>query len=205
MPRHSKEDIDRFFDFGLLVPKRFLYIGSLSSSIDDEESGTDYKMCEYAVKGIQYLDTIMEKPITIFMNNIGGNEFHGFAIFDTIKSCRSHVTIVCIGQCFSMGSIIFQSADTRLLSINCPMMIHDGYEELSGTPKAVSAWAKESDKNRKRMYRIYLDRIQEKHPKFTIKQIEKMCEHDKILSAHEAVELGLADDIFKNIHEIIGE
>lgn len=205
MSRHSRDDIDKFFEYGIFAPKRIIYIGSLLHNDNMEESGTDYKMAEYAIKGIQYLDTIAEKPIVVFMNNLGGDEFHGMAIYDTIAACRSHITIVGMGHCMSMGSIILQAADTRLLSINCSVMIHDGTDSITGPTKSVERWAQEAKKNRKRMYQIYLNKIKEKNSKITLGQIEKMCEHDKIFNAQEAIDLGLADNLFTTIHEILTE
>lgn len=205
MGRYNRDDLDKFFEFSTLISKRIVYIGSHYHDDNMNESGTDYKMAEYAIKGIQYLDTTVEKPIVVFMNNLGGDENHGFAIYDTIAACRSHITVIGIGNCMSMGSIILQAADTRLLSINSSIMIHDGSTEISGGAKSVERWAEDLKENRKRMYQIYLSKIKQKHSKMTLKQIEKMCEHDKIFNAQEAIDLGLADGLFTTIHEILSD
>ena len=207
MGRNSKEDLDRFFDYGVFAPKRLLYIGSSSSSEPtQEESGTDHQMAEKTIKGLQYLDLTSDRPIIIIMNNPGGTEEHGMAIYDTITSCRSHVTMIGVGYCASMGSIILQSADTRILTRNCMFMIHDGHQLIEGTPKSVEEWAESSKKSRQKMYEIYHNKIKTKNPNITIKQIEKMCAHDKIFSAQEAVNIGFADKILDgNIHQLIGE
>lgn len=192
-----KEDIDRFFDYGILPDKRILYLGSLSTA-GDEESGTDHRMCEDFVKGLTFLHKIgKDKPITVYMNNPGGCWYSGMAMFDLMRECPCHITMVAIGQVFSMGSIILQAADTRIITKSCEMMIHDGTDGYNGHPKAMKEWAKSSERALQRMYSIYLDRMKAKKPRLSIKQIEAMCTVDKIFTAEQAVDAGLADWIFE--------
>ncbi len=200
MPRYHKDDIDKYFDYNIFVPQRILYLGSKSYLDDQEESGTDHEMFEYFFKGLTFLEfSSAEKPIIVHMNNLGGDWYHGMAIFNAIRACRCHITIVALGHCMSMGSIIFQAGDTRIIAQDCTMMIHDGTETLMGTPKSVENWAKHSKDVRKRMYDIYYKRMKSKKPRITLKKIEEMCSHDTILSADEAVSLGLADSIMESI------
>jgi ATP-dependent protease ClpP protease subunit len=69
----------------------------------------------------------------------------------------------------------------------------------------VEEWAEASKKSRQKMYQIYHNKMKIRNPNITIRQIEKMCAHDKIFSAEEGVALGLADSILKNVNELIGE
>lgn len=205
MPRFSREDIDRYFDYGLFAPKRIVYIGSAKENSDTEESGTDCVMAEKAIKGITYLDTVSEKPIIIIMNNIGGEWAHGMAIYDTIVACRCHVTIIGVGWCSSMGSIILQSGDSRVLSPNCVFLIHDGTESIESHTRNVEAWAEQAKKDRNKMYQIYYNKMKEKNPKITIKKIEQACTIDKIYSPQEAIDVGLADELLGDINLYIKE
>jgi ATP-dependent protease ClpP protease subunit len=205
MPRFSREDIDRYFDHGIFAPKRIVYIGSTKDDCSDNESGTDYTMSEKAVKAITYLDTVSDKPIIAIMNNIGGEWAHGMAIYDTIVACRCHVTIIAVGYCCSMGSVILQSADLRVIATNCLFLIHDGTEAVNTHTRNFEAWAKESEKNRLTMYQIYKGKMKEKNPKITIKQIEKLCTIDKIYSPQEAIDVGLADELLGDINLYIKE
>jgi len=192
-----KEDIDRYFDYGILPDKRILYLGSLSTA-GDEESGTDHRMCEDFIKGLTFLHKINKnKPITVYMNNPGGCWYSGMAMFDLMRECPCHITMIAIGQVFSMGSIILQAADTRVITKSCEMMIHDGTDGYSGHPKALEAWAKASKRARQRMYEIYLDRIKAKKPRMSINKVEQMCTTDTIFTAEQSVEFGLADWIFE--------
>jgi len=197
MPRFNKEEIDRFFDYGIFVKERILWLGSLDTDDDDEETGVDYEMCSHFIKGLTFLARLSEEPITIQMNNVGGDWHHGMAIYDAIRACRCHVTIVVYGYACSMGSIILQAADYRVLTPDCVVMIHDGKDALEGTPKTIRAWQKYGDEILQRMYSIYLKRIKAKKPKskWTLKKIESLCSHDKIFKPEDAVDIGLADVI----------
>lgn len=201
MPRHAKEDLDRYFDYNIFPPKRLLFLGSRSDS-DGEESGVNYEMFNHLLKGITYLDSVNARPITIHLNTMGGDWYHGMAMFRAIRACRSYVRIVVWGYACSMGSVILQAADSRIIAQSCILMIHDGSDEIVGDARSVERWGEQSKKNRQEMYRVYLDRIREKHPNTTLKRIENLCSHDTIYSAEEAVEMGLADQILESLEEI---
>lgn len=183
-----REDIDRWFDYSVHPSKRLVYIG-------DGEGGVDSVMHEYAVKGLRLLDQMSDAPITIHLNTEGGDWYHGMGIYDTIGSLRSHVTIVVAGYACSMGSIILQAADQRVLYAHSVVMIHDGTEALYSDTKSVEAWARKAKETRAEMYRVYLERIKVAKPQFTMKKVEALCAHDSIFTAKRAVEFGLADSI----------
>lgn len=205
MPRYSKEDLDRFFDYNVFSQKRIIYIGSSSSDENSEESGTDYLMAEKVIKAITYLDTISEKPIIIIMNNMGGDWCHSLAIYDVIKSCRCHVTIIATGYCCSAGTVILQAADLRVLSPNCTFLIHDGSNELSGHARNVEIWAKQSELDRQKMYEIYREKMKKKTANVSIKNIERLCTIDRFFTPQEAIDKGLADEILQNFNSYIKE
>lgn len=201
MPRYTKEDLDRYFDYNIFPPKRILFLGS-HSDIEGVESGVNYEMFECFLKGLTYLDSIAETPITIHMNTDGGDWYHGMAMFRAVRACRSHVTIVAWGYACSMGSIILQAADTRIVAKDCVVMIHDGSEGMHADTKSFEAWGKQSERTRKEMYRMYLERMKVADPKTTIKKVEDMCSHDKIFTPEEAVEIGLADWVMDTFEDI---
>lgn len=191
------DDITKFFEYGLYIPNRHLYLGSIG--FDGEgESGTDFAMAEYAIKGLHVLDSLApdgSKPITIIMNNIGGDEYHCLAIYDAIMACRNHVTMIGTGYVMSAGSIIFQAADERVLTPNARMMIHYGTWGYHDHPKITYAWAEEGKKMDQAMRNIYLERIREKHPDFLEEELDAKLNFDTILNPYEAVDLGLADRV----------
>jgi ATP-dependent Clp endopeptidase proteolytic subunit ClpP len=191
------DDIDKFHDYSIHIPTRTLYMGSeqIAESADFEESGTNASMAERMVKNIHILDSINQEPITVFMNNLGGDPYHGLAIFDAILAAKSEITIKVFGYAMSMGSIILQAADHRIMAPNSRQMIHYGSLSMSGHSKTVDKQAKEEDKINRWMEEMYLEKIREKQPDFKLKRLQKMCDHDTYLTAVESVALGLADAV----------
>ena len=193
--KFTKDEIDRFHDYSIHLPTRTLYMGSENNDSESGESGCDGAMAERVVKNLHILDTLSAEPITILMNNIGGDEYHGFAIYDAIKACRSHVTIKVLGHAMSMGSIILQAADERVMAPTSRQMIHYGTWGVYDHAKTTQKWAKEGEKIDLWMERMYLGKIHDKNPKFTLRGIRTMLDHDTFLTAEESVELGLADSV----------
>lgn len=195
MGKVNRDDVDKFHDYSIYIPKRTLFMGSEEVSLEHGESGTDSAMAERTIKNLTILEGMNSDPITIIMNNIGGDFNHGLAIYDAIKTCKSHVTIKAIGNVMSMGSIIFQAADERLMAPHASQMIHYGTWEFSGHSKTGQKWAKDNEKLDLWMEEMYLAKIKEKDPKFLLKKLRKMLDHDTFLTAEESVAIGLADKI----------
>lgn len=196
MAKINRDDIEKFHDYALHVPTRTIYLGSFAYSDDGGENGVDFAMAERFVKNMVLLNAINEEPITIIMNNPGGDWFHGVAIFDAISHSKCHVTIQVFGVAMSMGAVILQAADERIMSPNSKFMIHYGTMGLSSThAKIFQKWAEEDRKINADMEQIFLAKIQEKHPEFKLKMLKEMLNFDTILNAKETIELGLADKI----------
>lgn len=195
MARFNREEIDRYFDYGIFAGKRVLYLGSLDYDDKGDETGVDFDSFRCFIKGITYLSSISQEPIVIQMSSVGGDFYHGMAMYDAIRSCPCHITIIVYGYACSMGSIILQAGDERIMAPNAVFMMHDGEDYISGSPKTVERWAKYGQEVRNNMYKTYLVSIKKKKPRFTLRQVEELCSHDTILTAKEAVEMGLADRV----------
>lgn len=201
MRKLNRDDIDRFHDYSLYIPKRTIYIGSEECSVEHGESGTDGAMAERAVKNLTILDSLSADPITIIMNNIGGDEYHGFAIYDAIKSCQSEVKVIVMGHAMSMGSIILQAADERIMAPTSRQMIHYGTWGQHDHAKTSWKWAQEGERINDWMEKMYLTQMHKKDPNFPIQRLKKMLDHDTFLTAQESVELGLADKVLGDDEE----
>ncbi len=195
MARLVRDDIDKFYDYEVHVPSRTIWVGSHSYWSTDEEAGTDWQMAERLAKGLWILDHAAEAPITILMNNIGGDVYHMWAMYDLIKGCKSHVTVKCIGYCMSAATVILQAADERVLSPNVGFMIHYGTWGLPDNLKEAKRWVDEADRLYKNVAHTFLDKIREKDPTYTYEQVDKLLERDTPMSAFDAVTLGLADRV----------
>lgn len=197
MAKIIRDDIDRFFQYNIDLTNKTLYIGSLDTDFEDGETGTDHMMASYVIKGLHILDNHGSEPktIKIIMNNPGGDIYHGFAIYDAIQSCKNRVEIKVFGHAMSMGSVIFQAADDRVMAPNSRMMLHYGTMGYWGHSKDYQRWSDEVQKLDKWMEDLYLEHIKEKHPKFTRRKLHDYIKYDYFLTADEAVELGLADRV----------
>jgi ATP-dependent protease ClpP protease subunit len=165
--------IDNWFDLNVDEETRTIYMGSVSKDYDERETGVDNFMAEYFIKGMHILDSVSNKPITIIMNNPGGDWYHGMAIFDSIQTSQSPCTIIVHGYAMSMGSIILQSADLRIMMPNSRFMIHYGTDGTYNHAKISEKWADEGKRICRDMEDIYIARMIEKQSKNKPGYLEK--------------------------------
>ena len=201
--RINRTDLEIFFDYDLHLPTRTVYIGPASGNDEGTEHGVNYAMAERAIKGLAVLDAT-EGDITCVLNTFGGEIENGWAIYDAIKGCKNHVTIKVFGKAMSMGAVILQAADKRLMTENSALMIHYGSISLSGLhAKDLERWSKWYEKDNEKMEQIFLDKIKESAPKFTLSKLKEKMNFDWFLSAQEAVEWNLVDGIISEQGRII--
>ncbi len=193
--KFNRDDVDKFHDYGIHIPTRTIYMGSETFDIVEGESGTDGYMAERSIKNIHLLESINKEPITILTNNVGGDEYHGFAVYDAIKECKSTVIVKVLGHAMSMGSIILQAADERIMAPTSRQMIHYGTWGINDHAKTARKWSDEGEKINDWMEQMYLEKIRQKIPDFSLSKLRKMLDHDTFLTAKESVELGLADKV----------
>jgi ATP-dependent Clp protease protease subunit len=187
----DKGAIDLFFETSVDFAGRTICILDHESEAG-RNLGVSPTMSELVIKGMHLLQRESEDPIKIILNSFGGCEFNGMAIFHMIEKSPCHVTIDVIGSAMSMGSIILQAADVRRASEYAVLMIHDGYLGMSPVaPKTFEAWADFSKKiSRPQLYQIYAKRSGKPASYW-----EKRCGQDYILTASQALEDGLIDEI----------
>lgn len=160
-----RENIDRWFEHNLDVDNRTLYMGSVDT-IDGDESGVDGFMAGYFIKGMHVLESKNKtQEITIIMNNPGGDPYHGMAIYDVIRMSSCPCTIKVYGYAMSMGSIILQAADTRIMMPNSRLMIHYGDNQFNNHTKVLEKWMVEERRLCYEMENIYLKVMMEKEEK----------------------------------------
>ena len=164
MARTSKEDLDKWFDNNVDIENRTIYMGSVNKE-DGVESGVDSFMTESFIKALHVLEAKSNDSINILMNNPGGDWYHGMAIFDAIKTSNCYCTIKVYGHAMSMGSLILQAADHKILMPNSRFMIHYGYNGNSGHTKIFEKWADEGKRLNFDMENIYLQSMLDKEEK----------------------------------------
>jgi ATP-dependent Clp endopeptidase proteolytic subunit ClpP len=189
----DKDEISHFIDNDLYVPTRTVWIGPTTA-----EGETDVIMAERAIKNLHILDSKSSDPIEVLMTNPGGCFEAGLAIYDAIQLCKSPITIKVFGYAYSMGAVILQAADTRIMAPNARLMIHYGEDGIpSNHPKIRKKWSKQYDKDGDWMKSVFIEKIREKKPELTDAAMEKLLDFDTILSAEQSVEMGLADKVME--------
>lgn len=182
----SKEHIEKIYNHDLIYETRVITI------IEDDELSAN--SLEKIIKGLEILEE-KDDPIRIILSTPGGEEYLCSGIYDRIRRSPCHITIEVYGQASSAGSIILQAADKRVVSLNSFVMIHMGTWGHEGHPAEVKKWRAYGDRWDSWMVDTYFNRIREKNPKFKKSKLKQMLEHDTILTAQEAVDLGLADKV----------
>lgn len=190
--RNKLTDIDNFFEYGLDIGARTVYLGFG----EDEECDVDQHLAANIIKSLHILDrSKQDQPITILINCQGGDTQHGMAIYDAIRMCQSPVHGVVVGHAYSMGAWILQACDVRKMTRYSSMMIHDGDGIVSGRKEELKQWKKFYDEQDHLCQEILHSRIKEKNPQFPLSKLKTMLRTDTLLWPQEAIALGLCDEI----------
>jgi ATP-dependent Clp endopeptidase proteolytic subunit ClpP len=168
-----KTNLESWFEHSVDEASRTIYLGSTGSNDGEGESGVDHLMAERLIKGLSFLEKRSTKPIHILMNNPGGDWYHGMAIYDAIHLSSCHCTIAVYGYAMSMGSVILQAADSRVMMPNSRLMIHYGTDGAYGHSKTFEKLAQEARRINTEMENIYLDAIMEKDEKMEFGYLEE--------------------------------
>ena len=132
------------------------------------------------------------KDISFYINSPGGVVSAGLAIYDTMQYIRSPVSTVCIGQAASMGSLLLcaGAANKRYALPNARVMVHQPSGGAQGQATDIEIQAKEILTLRKRLNEIYV-----RHTGQPLEAIERRLERDSYMSAEEARDFGLVDQV----------
>lgn len=197
MARPARDDVGFFYDYGLLTTTRTLYIGEYPSVISgsDVGGGTDYRLADRVIKGLHVLEARGLDPITLIVNNPGGEEYVGLAIYDAIRMCRCQTIVHVYGHAMSMASWFIQAADDRLMAPCSTMMIHYGTWYFEGASRDFTQWSAENLRIMRLMESHYMERIKESNPGYKLSALRALLKTDSFLSASQAVAIGLADGL----------
>lgn len=146
------------------------------------------------------------KPLTIHLKTHGGDWNEGMAIYDCIKAYPTHVTIINYTGARSMSSLIFSAGDTRIMMPHSYFMFHLGTYAIDAEYQTAQSNMKFDEDNERIMINVYAELMNQKGKfkgkgvDFITKWIRKQMAYkgDVFFNAEQAVEYGLADEIFKN-------
>lgn len=133
-----------------------------------------------------------EKEIAIYINSPGGVVTSGFGIYDTMRHVKCPISTICFGQAASMGAFLL-SAGTKGRRFALPharIMVHQPLGGAQGQASDIQIQAREI----LRMKEI-LNRRMAEHTGQTMEQIEQDTDRDRFMSALEAKEYGLVDEV----------
>lgn len=175
---------ERVFDiYSRLLKDRIIFLGS---AINDDVANT-------IVAQLLYLQS--EEPdadVQLYVNSPGGSISAGMAIYDTMQFITCDVATYCMGQCASMGAVLLTAGakEKRHALPNSRIMIHQPLAGMEGTAEDILIHAKELKRIKQRMNQILL-----KHTGRELEQIESDTDRDRFMTASEAMEYGLIDQV----------
>ena len=177
---------ERAYDvYSRLLKDRIIFLGT---EIDDNVANA-------IVAQLLFLEAEdPNKDIIMYINSPGGVVTAGMAIYDTMNYIKSDIQTVCIGQAASMGALLLGAGakGKRFALEHARIMIHQPLGGASGQATDIEIQAKEILRIKKMLSQILADSTGK-----SLDDILKDTERDNYMSAEEAKEYGLIDQVFK--------
>ncbi|MGH9901271.1 MAG: ATP-dependent Clp endopeptidase proteolytic subunit ClpP [Pyrinomonadaceae bacterium] len=175
---------ERAFDiFSRLLKDNIIFIGT---PIDDQ-------IANLIVAQLLFLEAEdPEKDINLYINSPGGSITAGMAIYDTMQFIRPDVTTICVGQCASMAALLLAAGakGKRFALPNSRILIHQPSGGAQGQATDIRIQAEEIIRMRE-----LTSNILARHTGQPYDMIERDVERDRIMSAMQAKEYGLIDEV----------
>jgi ATP-dependent Clp protease protease subunit len=175
---------ERAFDiFSLLLKDRIVFLGQ---EVDDQ-------IANLLVAEILYLEAQdPDKDIFLYINSPGGLAYAGMAIYDVIQHVRPEVSTICVGMGMSAAAMILcgGAPGKRLALPSAKIMIHQGTAGTRGAPRDMEIHLREVMATTRRMAEIIAH-----HSGKPLEQVERDIDRDYFMTADEALEYGLIDEI----------
>jgi len=177
---------ERAYDiYSRLLKERIIFIGT---PIDDDVSNLVIAQLLFLEKEDP------DKDIEFYINSPGGFVTAGLAIYDTMQIVKCDIATICVGQAASMAAMLLTGGakGKRLALPNARMMIHQGSAGFQGSPSDIDIQAKEVLR-----YKALLNELIAKHTGQPVEKVERDTDRDYYMSAKEALEYGLIDEILE--------
>ncbi|MCZ2328601.1 ATP-dependent Clp endopeptidase proteolytic subunit ClpP [Bartonella sp. F02] len=135
-----------------------------------------------------------KKEISLYINSPGGVVTSGMAIYDTMQFIRPPVSTLCMGQAASMGSLLLAAGakDHRFTLPNARIMVHQPSGGFQGQASDIERHAQDIIKMKQRLNEIYVQ-----HTGQDYEIIERTLDRDHFMTAEEAKQFGLVDDVIQ--------
>ncbi len=182
---------ERAYDiFSRLLKDRIIFIGT---PITDEVSNLVIAQMLF----LQAEDA--EKDISVYINSPGGSVTAGLAVYDTMQFVKCDVATYCVGQAASMGAVLLAAGTPgkRYSLPNARILIHQPWGGVQGQASDISIQAREILRLKDRINEILAH-----HTGKDVELIAKDTDRDFFMSAAEAKEYGLVDEVVKSKNEV---
>lgn len=135
-----------------------------------------------------------KKEISLYINSPGGVVTSGMAIYDTMQFIRPPVSTLCMGQAASMGSLLLTAGAKghRFTLPNARIMVHQPSGGFQGQASDIERHAQDIIKMKRRLNEIYVQ-----HTGQDYEVIERTLDRDHFMTAEEAKQFGLVDDVIQ--------
>ncbi len=184
--RMPGESFTQWIDiFNRLYRERIIFLGK---EVDDE-------IANQIVSVMLYLDSEDPgKDIYLYINSPGGSVMSGMAIFDTMQHIKSKVNTICVGLAASMGSFLLAAGakGKRFALPHSRIMIHQPSGGTQGQATDIEIEARELIRIRNQVNQIYAKLTDQ-----PLEKINKDMERDFFMSAYEAKEYGMIDQVLE--------
>ncbi len=172
--------------FSRLLRERIIFLGT----------GVDDHVASVVIAQLLFLEAEdHEKDIHLYINSPGGSVSAGLAIYDTMQYIKPDVSTICVGMAASMGAVLLAGgAEKKRFALpHSKIMIHQPWiGGLQGQTTDIEIHAREMVKTRDKLYKILAH-----HTGKTTDQIMKDCDRDYYLTAEEAIEYKLIDEMLE--------
>ncbi len=178
---------ERSYDiYSRLLNDRIIFLGE---QIDDQVANS-------VVAQMLHLESSdPDKDISLYINSPGGSVTAGLGILDTMSFIKCDVSTICIGECASMAAVLLSAGEKgkRYCLPNSMVLIHQPSGGAQGQQTEIAIVADFMLKTRKQLNQILADNTGQ-----SIEQIQLDTERDNYMTATEALEYGIVDDIISH-------
>lgn len=183
---------ERSFDlYSRMLRDRIIFV---TNEVEDN-------MANLIAAQILYLESVdPEKDISLYINSPGGSVTAGMAIFDAMNFVKCDISTICMGQACSMGAFLLSAGTKgkRIALANSRIMIH---QPSSGMGRSTVTDMEISLAEVQKMKRNLTQHLAD-HCGVDYDRMYALCERDHFMSAPEALELGLVDQVIKSRAEL---
>lgn len=179
--------VERSYDiYSRLLKERIIFLGT---AIDDNVANVVIAQLLF----LQSQDG--EKPISMYINSPGGVVTAGLAIYDTMQFVKPPINTYCLGQAASMGAVLLTAGAKggRCALPYARIMIHQPLGGAQGQASDIQIQAEEILRMKKELTQLLAD-----HSGQSYEKLEADCDRDNFMSAQEAKEYGLIDEVIGN-------